>query len=129
VTVTAVATVPAQTVPAQGLRRQLETVLSENRTLRAQVAALELRCQTLLADPRTASLPKPLVTEAAALLDRLRTDLAAVGIDGDTVADVFGDLGAYTVRLVAATWVRDGRLPADPPVAVSPLRRLEAVSS
>ena len=130
---TVTAAVTAATVPAVesggSLRRQLERVLTENRALRTQVAALELRCSTLVTDPRTASLPEPLVTEAAALLDRLRTDLADVGIDGPTVTDVFGDLGTYTVRLLATVWARDGRLPADPPAAAVPVRRLEAVSS
>lgn len=52
-----------------------------------------------------------------------------MGIDGPTVSDVVGDLGTYAVRLVAAVWSRDGRLPpADPLAAVPLVRRLEAVS-
>jgi hypothetical protein len=131
--VTVTAAVTAATVPAvesgRSLRRQLERVLTENRALRTQVAALELRCSTLVTDPRTASLPEPLVTEAAALLVRLRAEMGAVGVDDDAVRSTIGDFDLYVLRLVAAAWQQVGRLPADPPAVTSGLRRLEAVAS
>lgn len=122
------ATEPAA-APGQALRRQLEDTLAANRALRGRNAVLELRCATLMTDPRTASLPEELAAEAAALLGRLRAELAAAGVDDEAVRSVVGDFDLYVLRLVAAVWRRDGRLPADPPAGAAQVRRLEVVSA